>query len=412
MNSFKAYRGLPKSIYILFFVQVINRFGDFVLPFLTLFLTKKLGYSFETAGIIAMITSLLAIPGSLTGGKLADQIGRRKTYLIAQTLAGICLIPCAFVQKPQLIVILLFLSTFCNAAVRPAISAIVADILPPAERQLGYSLIYLGINLGVSLGPIVAGFLFNNYLALLFIGDALTSFIAVGLVFMNIKETNPAHQAEVHNISSESEESGNIFTVLWRRPQILAFLVIDIAYTFAYTQHRFSLPLMLEDVFQNKGAEAFGYLMSINAFTVIVMTVFLISITKRFKPLVNIIIAGVLYAIGFGMIGMIHSFQLFAVSTILWTIGEILVVTNHGVYMANNSPKNFRGRFNSIGALSWASGSALGTSLMGRYMGIAGIRAVWPLTAGVAGIAAISMLMLHVYSLNRAERLTRDSATR
>lgn len=412
MNSFKAYRGLPKSIYILFFVQVINRFGDFVLPFLTLFLTKKLGYSFETAGIIAMITSLLAMPGSLTGGKLADQIGRRKTYLIAQTLAGICLIPCAFVQKPELIVILLFLSTFCNAAVRPAISAIVADILPPAERQLGYSLIYLGINLGVSLGPIVAGFLFNNYLALLFIGDALTSFIAVGLVFMNIKETNPVHQAEVHNISLESEESGNILTVLWRRPQILAFLVIDIAYTFVYTQHRFSLPLMLEDVFQNKGAEAFGYLMSINAFTVIVMTVFLISITKRFKPLVNIIIAGVLYAIGFGMIGRIHSFQLFAVSTILWTIGEILVVTNHGVYMANNSPKNFRGRFNSIGALSWASGSALGTSLMGRYMGIAGIRAVWPLTAGVAGIAAISMLMLHVYTLNRAERLTRDSATR
>ncbi|MBB6217277.1 MFS family permease [Anaerosolibacter carboniphilus] len=409
MNPFKTYRGLPKSIYILFFAQVINRFGDFVLPFLTLYLTKKLGYSYGTAGIIAMISSLLAIPGSLVGGKLADQIGRRKTYLMAQTLAGIFLVPCAFVQKPGIIVILLFLSTFCNAAVRPSISAIVADLLPPEERQLGYSLIYQGINIGVSLGPIVAGFLFNNYLSLLFIGDALTSFIAVGLVFMNIKETNPIHKEEAHSIPEESEEAGNILTVLWKRPQILAFLVIDIGYTFAYTQHRFSLPLMLDDIFQNKGAEAFGYLMSINAFTVIVMTVFIISITKRLKPLVNIIIAGVLYAIGFGMIGMIKSFTLFSISTILWTVGEILVVTNHGVYMANNSPKNFRGRFNSIGALSWASGSALGTSLMGRYMGIMGVRAVWPLTAAVAGTASILMLMLHIYSLNRSERLNGTS---
>jgi len=409
MNPFKTYRGLPKSIYILFFAQIINRFGDFVLPFLTLYLTKKLGYSFETAGIIAMISSLLTIPGSLVGGKFADQIGRKKTYLIAQTLAGVFLIPCAFIQKPEIIIFLLFMSTFCNGAVRPAISAVVADLLPPEERQLGYSLLYLGINLGVAFGPIVAGFLFNKYLPLLFIGDALTSFIAVILVFINIKETNPVHQKETNTISEESEESGNIMTVLWKRPQIVVFLVINMFYCFVYTQHSFSLPLMLEDVFKNKGAESFGYLMSINAFTVILMTVFIINITKKFKPMVNIIIAGVLYAIGFGMIGIIKSFTLFVISTILWTFGEILVVTNYGVYMANNSPKNFRARFNSIGSLSWAAGSALGTSLVGKYMGSMGINAVWPLTFVVAGAATLLMLVLHIYSLNRSERFVKDS---
>ncbi|MFZ5967736.1 MAG: MDR family MFS transporter [Bacillota bacterium] len=409
MNPFKTYRGLPKSIYILFFVNVINRFGDFVLPFLTLFLTKKLGYSFETAGVIAMISSLLTIPGSLAGGKFADQIGRRKTYLMAQTLAGVFLIPCAFIQQPKIVIILLFLSTFFNGAVRPAISAIVADLLPPERRQLGYSLLYLGINLGVSLGPIVAGFLFNNYLPLLFIGDALTSFVAVSLVYFNIKETNPEHQEESVDILEESDESGNIITVLMKRPQIIVFLVIYIAYSFVYTQHSFSLPLMLEHVFENKGAETFGYLMSINAVTVLLMTVFIIDITKRFRPLVNIIIAGILYAIGFGMIGIFQSFAFLVVSTILWTFGEILVVTNYGVYVANNSPKNFRGRFNSIGSLSWAAGSALGTSMVGRYIDRMGIGAVWPLTFIVSGAAVLLMLMLHTYSLNRSESLVKDS---
>lgn len=33
MASLKAYLGLPKGIYIIFLVQVVNRFGDFVVPF-------------------------------------------------------------------------------------------------------------------------------------------------------------------------------------------------------------------------------------------------------------------------------------------------------------------------------------------------------------------------------------------
>lgn len=71
-------------------------------------------------------------------------------------------------------------------------NAMVADILPPEKRQTGYALQYLGINLGVALGPLVAGVLFNKLLPLLFIGDAITSFIALYLVAANIEETDPS----------------------------------------------------------------------------------------------------------------------------------------------------------------------------------------------------------------------------
>lgn len=64
--------------------------------------------------------------------------------------------------------------------------AMVADILPPEKRQTGYALEYLGINIGVALGPLLAGMLFKRMLPLLFIGDAITSFIAVFLVATNI----------------------------------------------------------------------------------------------------------------------------------------------------------------------------------------------------------------------------------
>lgn len=364
-------------------------------PFLTLYLTSKLNLSFATTGVIVMVASLISIPGSLLGGKFADKLGKRKVYIVAQSIAGILLIPCAFLNTPSFIVIGILLATFFNAAVRPSISSIIADILPPNKRQLGYSLNYLGINIGVALGPIVAGFLFNHSLPSLFIGDALTSFIAVSLVIMHVTEVNPI-SSEVAIAEEENDESGNVLKVLLRRPRIIILLLIYIIYSFVYIQHRFSLPIMLDNRFLVQGPEKFGLLMSINALTVIILTMWITNITKRFKSLTNMGIAGVLYAIGFGMIGEINTFSLYIVSTILWTIGEILMATNFGVYIANNSPRNYRARLSAIGNLTNSLGGALGTSLMGVYIGFMGINAVWFVTFLISCISAILMFSLSI----------------
>ena len=46
------------------------------------------------------------------GGIAADQLGGRKVYILAQTIAGILLIPCAFLKNPSVIIICILLSTF------------------------------------------------------------------------------------------------------------------------------------------------------------------------------------------------------------------------------------------------------------------------------------------------------------
>lgn len=191
LRYFDTYKGLPKSIHIIFLAQVTNRFGDFVLPFLTLFLVKKLGLSYESAGFAVMLTSLSSIPGSFVGGHIADHIGRKKSYAFFQLTAGVFLFFCVFFNNPQIIVALICISSFCNGGVRPIMSAIITDVLPAENRQIGFSISYLGINLGAALGPLVAGFLFSHYIPLIFIGDAITSLIAVSLVVLNIKETLP-----------------------------------------------------------------------------------------------------------------------------------------------------------------------------------------------------------------------------
>jgi len=396
LKCFDTYRGLPKSIYIIFLAQVTNRFGDFVLPFLTLFLVKKLGLSYQSAGFAVMLTALASIPGSFAGGYIADHIGRKKSYAVFQLTAGLVLFFCVFFKNPQIIIALVCISSFFNGGVRPIMSAIVTDVLPAEKRQIGFSIVYLGINLGAALGPLVAGFLFNHYIPLIFIGDAVTSLVAVTLVVSNIKETLPDYNNSEYIRDEEKSEVGNVFTVLFKRPKILIFLIINIFLSFTYTQNVFSLPIMLDYIFGSSGARNYGILISFNAITVLVMTIFITNKIRKWHPLSAIAMSGILYAIGFGMITFIHSMSFYILSTLIWTIGEIMVVTNFGVYIANNTPQNFRARFNAVTSLSFAIGAALGTSLMGKYMDVLGVKAVWPLVFFLGIFGAVGMYILKI----------------
>ncbi|MBH1940570.1 MFS transporter [Mobilitalea sibirica] len=396
-----TYKGLPKNMYIMFIATIINRFGDFVMPFLTMYLTIKIGLSVGVAGVIVMITSLMGIPSSLLGGKLADEVGRKKIYIISQGGAALTLLPCAFLTNPILIVISLMISTFLRGAARPSMSAMITDMLPPNQRQQGFSLQYLGINVGVALGPIVAGFLFHNLLPLLFIGDALTSIIALFLIWKNVKEVEPEHLQETIYSEKEKEEKGSTICALIKRPQITFFLIVYLFYSFVYTQHSFSLPLTADLVFGEAGASRFGLLMSINAFTVLFCTVAVTTVTKNLKPIINITIAGIFYAIGFGMLSFIQSYPMFILSTIIWTLGEILVVTNFGVYMAENSPSNFRARFSAVGSLSWSIGGALGTSIAGSFIELNGLKSIWLLSIILSLFGAAGMYGIYMTGVRR-----------
>ena len=293
-------------------------------------------------------------------------------------------------------------------------SAIITDVLPADKRQIGFSISYLGINLGAALGPIVAGFLFSHYIPLIFIGDAITSIIAVILVLLNIEETLPDYNNtnDICIRDEEKSEVGNVFTVLLNRPHIIIFLIINIFISFTCTQTIFSLPIMLDHVFGNNGARNYGILISFNAITVLVMTLFVTNKIRKWHPLTAIAMSSLFYAIGFGVITFITSMPLYLLSMFICTIGEIMIATNFGVYIANNTPQNFRARFNAVASLSYAIGAALGTSLMGRYMDILGVQAVWPLVFVLGLFGAVGMYILKIKTQNNLKNKILENKVR
>jgi MFS family permease len=406
-NYLKTYSGLNRSIYFLCLAQVVNSIGHFVHPFLTMFLTQKIGMDPVETGTYVMLSAAAWVPGSLLGGKIADQIGRKKILVFFQASAAATLVPCAFLGVSRLIPWLLIASSFLQGVAEPVNDAMITDLTHADQRKGAFSLLYLSHNIGFALGPMIAGLLFNRHLAWIFLGDALTTAVAVVLIAFFIKESAPSEDQIAKSFAEERglerAEKGSLLKVLLKRPFLVAFMLIHVILSFVYSQTTFSLPLQLTAVFGQGGPQRYGTIMSFNAVVVIVLTTFVIHTTERIKPTLTVAMSSLFFALGFGMIGYLRSLPLFLLSTLIWTVGEILQATNASVYVANNSPITHRGRFNAIAPIIMWSGFGIGPPLSAQFIQAFNQNSIWRLCFALSLLGAALLFVLHLLE-KRAER--------
>jgi Major Facilitator Superfamily. len=161
----------------------------------------------------------------------------------------------------------------------------------------------------------------------------------------------------------------------------------------------------MDGIFGDFGARNFGMLMTTNGIVVVFLTTLTTYLTRRFVPIINAAIAGIFYAVGFGMLYFVHSMPGFFISTVIWTVGEILVTTNNSVYIAAHTPSSHRGRFNAIlPFISFNLGSMLGPLVIGKYMNIIGVKNVWVVCSILAVTATVLYSILYKVESYRSEQ--------
>ena len=380
-KGFNIYSGLPRSVYVLASARVVNAMGNFVYPFLTLFLTEHLGFSTVRAGTYFSISAVAQVLGSVAGGKLTDKFGRKKLYLTFQGLTALCYLPCAFLGDSIVIAWLLIIAGFLGNAAQPANSAMVADLTNKDNRKQAYSLLYLGINVGFSIGPLIAAFLYKNYTWLIFLGNFIAITLTLILLYFGIEDTTPSReeiQSSKARHGNESAEDANVIKALLKRPYLLLFFAGAMVNSFIYSSIKFVLPLQMTKVFgSDLGSKYYGYMMSTNGIVIIILTTFIIKLTIKIKPIMNVSMASLFFAVGLGLLGFVKSFPFYILAAVIYTLGEILEATNSGVYIANHSPINQRGRFNAAWPLIMSIGSAISPTVFGMLMTKYGNTTLW-----------------------------------
>jgi|LDZU01.1.fsa_nt_gi MFS family permease len=408
-NIFLTYYGFPRVVYFVFIARFINAMGYFVFPFLTLFLTKNLSLSVDKVGIYLMLVEVGRISGALLGGKTADCLGRKPVLMGAQITTAFFLFPCAFLGESLLIPKLLIFAAFFNGAVHPAIDAILVDVSHPVNRKEIFSFIYLGLNLGFGIGSLIAGFLYTNFMQLLFVGNVMAILIVTVVIGFYVPETRPEliNSETLNKVKVgpgtdmlDRRKPEKMISALVNQPIVLYFFLVSIIFFLVHSQFFFSLPLQIDAIFLEQGPEYFGIVMSFNCLIVVLMTVPITWLTRHNRSVVNVFWSGLLFAFGFGMLRWISFLGWILLSTFIWTLGEILLRINTGVFIANHSPATLRGRFNSLVTVSGSIGRIIGPPLLGLIIAGFGIRSIWVAIFTLSIMASLLMYLIYCYENN------------
>ena len=163
--------GHPRGLSTLFFTEMWERFSYYGLrPLLVLFMAAALadgGFGFDRgqASAIVGIYAFCVYLASLPGGWVADRLlGLRRAIqygAVLISLGHISIGASAFLHGKLPFFLGLILIVLGTGLLKPNISAIVGDLYPEggARRDAGFSIFYMGINMGAFFGQLITGYL-------------------------------------------------------------------------------------------------------------------------------------------------------------------------------------------------------------------------------------------------------------
>ena len=357
-------RSLPRAYWVLVTGWFVNRFGTFVYPFLTLFLTER-GHPPGAVAWVLAASGLGQFMSSLLGGYYSDRFGRRSTLVLGCFGHAAAVFSLFFATSLPVIVTLMWAAGFASGFYMPASSALLADVVPEPMRLRAYSMQRLAINAGFACGSSAAGFIMMLSVFWLFAGDALTTatfgliawFLLPRGVTASAKE---ATWAEAWRVLRRDQA----FWALFAATVLSSFIFIQFSSTFALEVKERGLSVSLFGRHLSP-EQVFGLVLGWNGLMVALFELPMTRWTQQFNARHVIMSGYLMMGAGFAMNAYHGGVSMLFVAMTIFTIGEMLSQPMRSAYVAQLAPTHMRGRY--MGAL--AMGATL-ASVVGPFISL------------------------------------------
>jgi MFS family permease len=234
--------GLDVQIWILAAGRLLSHIGSgFTMFYAPIFFVNHVGLSATQVGLAIGSASLSGVVGRFLGGSWSDnhRIGRKKTLLIALTIAAIAAFVLASTQTFAMLVIGNLLQGLGIGLYWPATETMVADLTTGAQRNEAFAIARLADNMGLGVGVILGGVLITrlqNY-SLLFILDGISYLIFLGIIFYAIAEP----QRTIPQGAPQPQINSWLSALGDRR--LVVFLIVNVLLTMYISQIQSTAPL-------------------------------------------------------------------------------------------------------------------------------------------------------------------------
>lgn len=396
-------RGLPRTFWVLLLGTFVNRLGGFVVPFLTIYLTRERGLPIDRAGLIVGLFGAGALGAGLVGGFLSDRLGRRFTMLVGLVGGAAMMLVLGFVRHELAIAAATFGLGLLGDVYRPAVWAAATDLVPEQDRTRAFGLLYWVINLGFAIAPMLAGLLSSVSFTLLFVADAATTLACAVLFLLRVPETRPAAKDGKGHSMTVAEA-----TAPYRDPLFMAFGAATVLFSGVFMQALSSLPFDMTS--HGISAETYGLVIALNGWLIVFLQPISLGVVERFDRMRVMSVAAVITGVGYALPALGQTVPLYAASVFVWTLGEIAMSPVYPGLVASFSPKRLRGTYQGSSQVFHGLGVTIapiaGTAVLGRW----GSASLWLGCLGAALVASAAYVALRGPALARARAVAARDA--
>lgn len=401
IHRFTAIAGrYPRQFFYMVIGMLISTMGvSMIWPFMTIYLRQRLGVPLSTVTVLLTIDSVTSILSSFAAGPVTDHFGRKGVMVLSLGMMGLTYALMSRAVSIPFFAVLMCLRGAFNPLYRIGSDAMIADLIPLADRPDAYAVLRMMNNVGFAIGPTVGGFVTaSSYSTAFLIAACGMTFYSL-FAALTIHETLPA-SARLER--PEKEKAGGYGRVFKDR----FFLKFVTATTMTGMASSLVFVLLFVYTKENFGIEESrsGFIMAINALMVVFFQVAVVKTTRKFQPLKVLSAGALFYALGVGSIALGKSVPAFALSMVVVTTGELLLIPTSTSLAASLAPMDMRGRYMSIYWLSWSVSHGLGPVVGGLLNDLIAPRAIW---AGGFCWAILSMAVF--LSLSRKPQATLSS---
>ncbi len=380
MNPWRGLGGLPRDAWVLAMATFINRAGTMALPFLALYLMKQMGLGAAQAGQGFIVFGLGAMIAAPLGGWLADRFGPLKVMRTSLLLSGLLMLVLPLVRDVRSFFLLIGFWALVSEGFRPASMSILADLAPPELRKAVYSLNRLAINLGMSIGPALGGFIATRSYHGLFWVDGATTLAAWIVLVLMVRHRPHKHEAA----------TSPALLLALRDPILGYFLLAIIPVIIVFFQHEGPMPIYL--VRDLKLPESFyGSLFTINTLLIVVLEVRLNLATAHWPHRRTLMLGSLLYAIGFGAMVAAHTPATIIATVVIWTFGEMILFPGMSDYVASIAPPSRRGAYMGLFTFTFSVAFSLGPWIGTWMLDAWGSVILWPVMGVLGTVSALAL---------------------
>ncbi len=342
--------------------RTVNRLGAFTLPFLTVVLVDDFGTPVATAGLIVALFGAATIPSRIIGGYLTDKLGHRNTIVLGLTLTAASQLALAAAPNLAVAAAAAVLIGLAFEIYEPPSQALVADVVEgDRDRVTAYALYSAALAGAGVLAGVLAATVGGIDLRLLFVVDAVTGLACAALVLTGLRARASVTPSEAAADERRTERSP------WRDPLLLGMLLTGTGFAVLYLQLNVALPLTLAA--DGLRPSLVGVLFAISAITIVVgQPLVMRGPISRLSHFSALTVGFVVLGAGFVLTGLTTTLPGLIGATVVWSIGDLLLLGHAYALVAAVAPASARGRYMSVYGVSWGIaamvGPVLGTQLI------------------------------------------------